>query len=189
MKLSGLFPLFLGIFYIGLSSCSHHDEVEVFTEPLVLSVSTSDYRMETDIPNFHFEWTTFEMNISEGKANCLLNNMHILYPNFLKPEVTVKVMTSTRRVRVLIEQGFERSHYSRNLFYDISFTLDNLPQNDFIFEVVCNRCGDSSDETAIEEVKDPHLREIIHIDDPQNSHLIFTFERFPNHHHVIPESY
>lgn len=174
MKLS-VFFICMGVIVFGLCSCSHHfEEDNEFSETYASSVSTSEYRRDIDIPNFNFYWTTLEMFISDGKAQCLLRNMETLYWVDSRCEVYVKVLTSQRVVRVMIEYQAKYMDY-RYRYQDISFTLEDLPRNDFVFEVICSKGGES-------ELNSPHIREIIHVDDPKNSHLIFPFERYPDGH-------
>lgn len=125
------------------------------------------------------EWTTFEMNISDGTADCVINNAEV---NCAIESVDVDVSKSSRVVKVIVSYNIGRAEMCK-CYKTVFFTLEDLPEDNFRFEVFSkyNRVVACDTGLTIETLSSPkpNLSTVIHRDDPENIDMVFPYKMYP----------
>lgn len=172
MNLKASFIWLVAIFSFLLSSCTK-EIVNTYVE----SLSTSGCLNKNSVSVGHYE--PFEMSISDGKAECFVKCLRsaVGYDSLV-----VNVNSSQHHVKVVIEHYFSDESDDTVCYEDVAFTLADVPEEDFVFEIFSRSVYDIDGNHFFMGCKNPHLRESIHLGDSKNTNLKFLFNKYPDNY-------
>lgn len=176
MKLTATIAYLAIVSSLLLSSCTN-EIVNTFASSVQTS-ECSNYKLYK--PNLSPDYAPFYMSISNGKADCLLSNIGVQC-GF--DEVIVEVSKSSQNlVKVILKYNYSYDLDCGTCYHNVSFTLEDLPNENFIIEVyTAYYMDDSTFHYKYDWRYDhPHLREMIRLNNPENSNLQFYFKRNPD---------
>lgn len=171
MKLTAVISCIVAILSLILSSCAKE-----FTNTFATSVLTTQCQDKLHSLNSDKSYTNFDMSIADGKAKCVLHGIRV--QEGFKEDI-VKVKASQDVVKVILEYDYPLLYCGCDCFHTVLFTLEDLPEGIFRFEVYSEyKYDDPYSQTG--RYKNPHIRQMIYPNDPENSNLVLRFERDPD---------